>query len=58
MSNFWGAYQVRVLTEVFTCTYCNEYDVLTEVFTRTYKCACVGRSLILVIMLENGVFSI
>ena len=55
MSNFWGAYQ---LTEVFTCTYRNEYDVLTEVFTRTYKCACVGRSLILVIMLENGVFSI
>ena len=34
MSNFWGAYQ---LTEVFTCTYYNEYDVLTEINTRTHQ---------------------
>ena len=34
MSNFWGAYQ---LTEVFTRTYYNEYDVLISVSARAYN---------------------
>ena len=29
MSNFWGAYQVRVLISVSTRTYFHEYSVLT-----------------------------
>ena len=37
MFNFWGAYHLRVLTEVFTRTYESVYLVLTEVFTRTYE---------------------
>ena len=28
---------MRVLTNVFTCTYTGKYDVLAEVFTRKYS---------------------
>ena len=43
MSNFWGAYQVRVLTSVSTRKYFCEYVVLISVSTRKYFCMYIRK---------------
>ena len=49
MSNFWGAYQVRVLISVSTRKYKSEYVVLTETSTTHIDLGDYGNGLYIII---------